>query len=212
MLEPAQALAKLVAGNDLSSAETEHLFGRLMDGQVAPGGLAPQGVGNRMFGMRLEAGQYRQEVVLVPVQSDDACHDGTSCRQRSCLVERKNIDGGQGFQRSGCIIATDQQRHPVQRRVNRRHHSHVDIPASSRADHLRSFAPFWVLGFLCTSLRAVPFLQLGHPAVKHCALCQCSAQLYTRITHLPIISVPDHIVVGAAVRWVHSDGAEETPH
>jgi anthranilate phosphoribosyltransferase len=35
MLEPAQALAKLVGGSDLSRAEMEHLFGRLMDGQVA---------------------------------------------------------------------------------------------------------------------------------------------------------------------------------
>jgi anthranilate phosphoribosyltransferase len=35
VLEPAQALAKLIAGNDLSRAEMEELFGRLMDGQIA---------------------------------------------------------------------------------------------------------------------------------------------------------------------------------
>lgn len=34
MLEPAQALERLVAGEDLSRRETEYLFGRLMDGRM----------------------------------------------------------------------------------------------------------------------------------------------------------------------------------
>ena len=33
-MEPAQALAKVAAGDDLSRAEMEHLFGQLMDGQI----------------------------------------------------------------------------------------------------------------------------------------------------------------------------------
>lgn len=83
-MEPAQALAKVVAGNDLSSAETEHLFGRLMDGQVADSLKAGLLIALAMKGESAEeiagaAQAMRRRVVVVSTRREnlvDTCGTG----------------------------------------------------------------------------------------------------------------------------------------
>lgn len=83
-MEPAQALAKVVAGNDLSSAETEHLFGRLMDGQVADSLKAGLLIALAMKGESAEeiagaAQAMRRRVVAVSTRREnlvDTCGTG----------------------------------------------------------------------------------------------------------------------------------------
>ena len=84
MLEPAQALAKVAAGDDLSRAEMEHLFGQLMDGQIPDSLKAALLVALAMKGESAEevagaAEAMRRRVVAVSTRREnlvDTCGTG----------------------------------------------------------------------------------------------------------------------------------------
>lgn len=84
MLEPAQALAKVAAGDDLSRAEMEHLFGLLMDGQIPDSLKAALLVALAMKGESAEevagaAEAMRRRVVAVSTRREnlvDTCGTG----------------------------------------------------------------------------------------------------------------------------------------
>jgi anthranilate phosphoribosyltransferase len=83
-LEPAQALAKVAAGDDLSRAEMEHLFGLLMDGQIPDSLKAALLVALAMKGESAEevagaAEAMRRRVVAVSTRREnlvDTCGTG----------------------------------------------------------------------------------------------------------------------------------------
>ncbi len=84
MLDPQQALARLVSGSGLSSSEMEHLFGRLMDGELDDSFKAALLVALAMKGESAEevagaAAAMRRRVVRVPTERDnvvDTCGTG----------------------------------------------------------------------------------------------------------------------------------------
>ncbi len=84
MLDPQQALARLVSGEGLSSHEMEHLFGRLMDGGLSDPLKAALLVALAMKGESAEevagaAAAMRRRVIRVPTRRDnvvDTCGTG----------------------------------------------------------------------------------------------------------------------------------------
>ncbi len=116
---PGPNRALLVATGDAFAGEGLH---RADLGWKDPpfGGLAPQGPGNRMFGLRLKPCGKGKEAILEPLQSKDPGHFGLPRGQRAGLVKGEGPHFRQSFQR---CAALEQHAPPCcrgQRRQNRR--------------------------------------------------------------------------------------------